>query len=94
MTFSIPGQPPSVTEQLAECLGDINYSARKREQLLSSFGGFHRLALSYIEKAITGKDTGRGTVFIPKTGDNFQLVLTIIENGWGLDEKTSFAPIS
>lgn len=93
LSFFVPGLQPSVMEQLVECLGDINYSARKREQLWCKFGGFDRLALSYIEKAIIGKDTGKGTVFLAKTGDNFQLILTLIQNGRGFDDKTSKALI-
>jgi superfamily II DNA or RNA helicase len=80
VTFFSPERAATFPAQLAECLGDINYSARKREQVLNSLTGFDYLAVTYIENVLSGKDSGAGTVLLPKSKANFQLILTLIQN--------------
>jgi superfamily II DNA or RNA helicase len=89
LAFFIPKQQPAFLAQLMEALGDVNYSARKREQAFNSLCGFDRLVVSYVENALSGKDSGKGTVFLPKSRENFQLILTLIQNGRAIHDNTS-----
>jgi superfamily II DNA or RNA helicase len=89
LTLFIPSQNPPWVTQLVEALGDINYSARKREQAFGSLTGFDRLVVSYIENHMSGKDAGTGTVSLPKIKENFQLIMTLIETGRAFHGNTS-----
>lgn len=89
LTCFIPEQSPDFPEQLVESLGDINYSARKREQAFNLLTGFDHLVVTYMENALSGKDSGKGTVFLPKSKENFQLILTLIQNGRALSDTTT-----
>lgn len=82
-------QPPAFLEQLMEALGDVNYSARKREQTFNLLSGFDYLVVSYVENAMSGKDSGKGTVFLPKSKENFQLIVMLIQNGRAINDTTS-----
>jgi superfamily II DNA or RNA helicase len=88
VTFFIAGQRQAPLEQLVESLGDINYSARKREQAFSSLTGFDQLVVSYIENALSGKDSSNGTVFLPKSKENFQLILTLVQSNKAFGDVT------
>ncbi len=67
--------------RLVDCLGDINYGIRKREQLFNSLNGFDYLVISYLEKTLSGKDSHRYSVSLPKSKPNLQIILVLIQNG-------------
>ncbi len=89
LTCFASGRAETFPDQLVECLGDINYSARKREQAFNALTGFDHLVVSYLENALSGKDSGNGTVFLPKSKENFQLILTLIQNNRAFGEDIS-----
>ncbi len=87
--FQVPEGHDPLAGQLTECLGDINFSARKREQILNSFAGFDQLVISYLERLLNGKDSRRKCVFLPKTPQSLQLILVLIQNARALHHADS-----
>lgn len=80
LTFSIPEDSDPCLGQLVNCLGDLNYSVRKREQILDSLTDFDYLIISALETKLSGKDPGRQNITIPKSKQSLQLVLVLAQN--------------
>jgi superfamily II DNA or RNA helicase len=78
-TFTVPGREDTFCVQLVECLGDLNYSARKREELLNTLSGLDRLVFCFLENKLSGKDSPRKTVFLPKSREVVQLIGALTE---------------
>lgn len=89
LTFNSQERDETFLSQLVEGLGDINYSAGKREQLLNSLTGFDYLVVTYLENILTGKDPRRKSVFFSKSKENLQLIITLIQNSRVISNHTS-----
>jgi len=67
--------------QLVDCLGDVNYSARKRAQLFDWFTSFDTVIIAFLEKAYTEKDASPKKILLPKSKPNLQLIQVLAQNG-------------
>jgi superfamily II DNA or RNA helicase len=74
------GNSPEIVVALIESLGDLNYSAVKRDLLFNQLAGFDRLITGHLEQILTKKDAPNRTVSFSKNRDNFQFILTLMEN--------------
>jgi superfamily II DNA or RNA helicase len=81
LTPTVPQRDKTFCGQLVECLGDINYSARKREELLQALSGFDRLVFCFLENKLSRKELSSRTVFLPKSRESLQLIVTLSEAG-------------
>ncbi|MGD9156031.1 MAG: hypothetical protein PVG90_11105 [Bacillota bacterium] len=81
LTPTVPQRDKAFCGQLVECLGDINYSAWKREELLQSLSGFDRLVFCFLENKLSRKELSSRTVFLPKSRESLQLIVTLSEAG-------------
>ncbi|HBE80597.1 MAG TPA: hypothetical protein DDW65_22855, partial [Firmicutes bacterium] len=88
ITFICPGREEVFIEQLVACLGDINYSVQKRGQLLSSLGGFDHLVICFLENHLSGKNTHLKTILLPKSEENLQFIVTLIQNDRALSHDS------
>ncbi|MGE5581749.1 MAG: SWIM zinc finger family protein, partial [Bacillota bacterium] len=89
IAFNGPDRDKTFIYELVKCLGDVNYSPRKRELLFNSLNRFDHLIISYLEHSFTGKDFGLKSISLPKSKENLEMILVLIENGRALSADTS-----
>jgi superfamily II DNA or RNA helicase len=87
-TLSTPQREEAFCGQLVDCLGDINYSAAKREKLLNGLSGFDRLVICFLENKLSAKEPHAKSVLLPKTREVFQFIITLIQNNRAVSSNT------
>jgi superfamily II DNA or RNA helicase len=87
--LSCPGREEVFAGQLVACLGDINHSAQKRTQLFNALSGFDHLALCFLENHFTGKDVRLASVFLTKSSENLQFIVSLIQNNRAVSHNGS-----
>jgi superfamily II DNA or RNA helicase len=78
-TLTVSGRDEAFSAQLVDCLGNINYSTRKRDNLLNALSGFDHLAICYLENKLSGKDSHTNSVLLPRSREVLQLIVTLIK---------------
>lgn len=80
-TLTVPDGDEALISQLVDCLGNVNYSVRKREQLFNSFTSFDAIIIAYLEQTYAAKDAARKKILLPKSKSNLQLIQVLAQNG-------------